>query len=112
MLSEDEVWAALVEQQNRLFYTASGLPFSYELKKGRDGKYNRELIVDRRNGSKTIVWSSVILAYRNAISLQGRVVERPKALGDIRGISYIYPLLYHFGIIHVPEKTAVKMDGR
>ena len=109
-MSEEELWEAVVANQNQLFYTASGLPFSYVLKKGRDGEYNRELIVDRRNDSKTIVWSSVVIAYRSAISLNGMVVERPKALGDIRGISYIYPLFYSFGIIDVPEKTALKMD--
>ena len=34
----------------------------------------------------------------------------PKALGDIRGISYIYPILYGFGIIEVPESVAFKMN--
>ena len=50
------------------------------MRKGRDGDYNKELIVDRRNESKPIVWSSVILAYRKAIELQGTIVKRPKAL--------------------------------
>lgn len=34
----------------------------------------------------------------------GAVVERPKALGDIRGVSYIYGIFYQFGLIDVPEK--------
>lgn len=39
----------------------------------------------------------------------GEVVERLKALGDIRDISYIYLMLYRFGIIEVPENVAKKM---
>jgi hypothetical protein len=38
------------------------------------------------------------------------VIARPKALGDIRGISYIYPILYRFGLIEVPEAVAGKLE--
>lgn len=86
------------------------MPFEYELKTGRNGRYNKEMIVNRRKESKSVVWSSMSLAFHNALDLQGEVVERPKALGDIRGISYIYPMLYRFGIIDVPEKVAKKME--
>lgn len=34
----------------------------------------------------------------------GRIVDRPKALGDIRGISYIYEIFNRFGLIEMPEK--------
>ena len=30
------------------------------------------------------------------------LVERPKALGDIRGVSYIYGIFRRFGLIEVP----------
>lgn len=109
-MSEDRLWKAIVAFQDYPFHTATGLPFVYELKKGRSGKYNRELIVSRRTESKTMVWSSVLLAFQKAMELQGEVVARPKALGDIHGISYIYPMLYRFGIIEVPEKIAKKME--
>ena len=111
-LSEKDLWETVVLFQNYPFYTASGLPFSYVLKKGRDGTFNKELVVNRRQESKTLAWSSVILAFNKALEKQGEVVERPKALGDIRGISYIYPILYRFGIIQVPLKTAEKMQVR
>ena len=39
------------------------------------------------------------------------MIGRPKELGDIRGISYIYPLLYRWGVIQVPEMAAEKMIG-
>ena len=48
------------------------------------------------------------LAYHN-IGKIGEVVDRPKALGDIRGVSYIYGMFYRFGLIDVPEKVKEKM---
>ena len=52
-----------------------------------------------------------MLAFESALRFRGEVVPRPKALGDIRGISYIYPLLYRFGIIDVPEKAEETMGA-
>lgn len=40
--------------------------------------------------------------------MRGEIIERPKALGDIRGVSYIFPLFYRFGIINVPLTIADK----
>ena len=31
-----------------------------------------------------------------------KVVDRPKALGDIQGVTYIYGMFYRFGLIDVP----------
>ena len=39
----------------------------------------------------------------------GAVVDRPKALGDIRGVSYIYGMFYRFGLIDVPDTARQKM---
>ena len=107
---EERLWEAVIAFQGFPFHTALGLPFTYELKRGRDGGYNRELVVSRRKESKTLAWSSIKLAFDRAMEKQGQVIDRPKALGDIRGISYIYPMLYRFGIIEVPNKTAEKMQ--
>ena len=69
---------------------------------------------DRREDSKSLAWSSVKLAFRAVLEMEkdGKIciVERPKALGDIRGVSYIYALFYRFGLIQVPEKFRTKMD--
>lgn len=111
-MNEDRLWNAIVVFQRYPFHTASGLPFTYELKKGKNGEYTRELIVDRRSESKSIVWSSVLLVFQKAAEMRGEIVKRPKDLGDIRGVSYIYPMLYRFGIIEVPEETAIKMVGK
>ena len=90
------------------FKTYSGLPFSYEIKKGRSGEYTKELWIDRREKSKSLAWSSVLLALGN-IKKVGEVVERPKALGDIRGVTYIYGMFYRFGLIDVPDEAKEKM---
>ena len=50
----------------------TGLPFSYEIRKDRNGQYT-------------------------------------KALGDIRGVTYIYGVFYRFGLIDVPDKVKEKM---
>lgn len=106
--SEDNLWKVVIAFQGVDFLTASGLPFTYSVKRGRNGNYNKELVIDRRNQSKTLTWSSIVLAFNNAMKMTGEIVVRPKALGDIRGVSYIYPMLYRFGIIRVPEKIEEK----
>ena len=88
------------------FKTYSGLPFSYEVRKGRNGEYTKELWIDRREKSKSLAWSSVLLALKN---IKGEVVDRPKALGDIRGVTYIYGMFYRFGLIDVPDEVKEKM---
>ena len=75
------------------FKTATGLPFRYKLKVGKNGEYNRELLIDRREKSKSLAWSSVVLAFENSKRISEEV-KKPKALGDIRGVSYIYPILW------------------
>lgn len=56
----------------------------------------------RSSGSTGLAWSSVLLALGNVKEV-GAVVDRPKALGDIRGITYIYGMFYRFGLIDIPE---------
>ena len=105
---EENLWKCVVAFRGYKFKTLAGLPFTYKLKKGRGDEFTKELWIDRREDSKSFAWSSVILAYHN-IGKIGEVVDRPKALGDIRGVSYIYGLFYRFGLIDVPEKVKEKM---
>ena len=109
--TEEHLWETVLLYCGVQFKTYSGLPFTYEIRKGRSGEYTKELWIDRREGSKSLAWSSVLLAYHN-ISKIGEVVDRPKALGDIRGVSYIYGLFYRFGLIDVPDKAKEKMAKR
>ena len=64
--------------------------------------------VDPYGEGYSLAWSSVMLAYHNVGKI-GEVVDRPKALGDIRGVSYIYGMFYRFGLIDVPDKVKEKM---
>ena len=104
--TEENFWGVVVSYAGVGFKTYSGLPFSYEIKKGRNGEYTKELWIDRREESKSLAWSSVLLALKN---IKGEVVDRPKALGDIRGVTYIYGMFYRFGLINVPDEVKEKM---
>ena len=104
--TEENFWGVVLVYAGVKFKTYSGLPFSYEIKKGRNGEYTKELWIDRREKSKSLAWSSIVLALGN---IKGEVVERPKALGDIRGVTYIYGMFYRFGLINVPDEVKEKM---
>ena len=105
-LTEENFWGVVLAYAGVKFKTYSGLPFSYEIKKGRNGEYTKELWIDRREKSKSLAWSSIVLALGN---IKGKVVERPKALGDIRGVTYIYGMFYRFGLIDMPDDAKEKM---
>ena len=56
---------------------------------------------------KSLAWSSVLRALGN---IKEKVVDRPKALGDIRGVIYISGMFYRFGLIDVPDEVKEKMN--
>lgn len=106
--TEEHLWETVLLYSGVRFTTYSGLSFTYEIRKGRNGQYTKELWIDRRENSKSLAWSSVLLALRNMKKV-GEVVDRPKALGDIRGVTYIYGMFYRFGLIDVPDEVKEKM---
>ena len=106
--TEEHLWEVVLLYAGVRLKTYSGLPFTYEIRKGRNGQYTKELWIDRRENSKSLAWSSVLLALGN-IKKVGEVVERPKALGDIRGVTYIYGMFYRLGLINVPDEAKEKM---
>lgn len=107
--TEENFWGVVVAYAGVKFKTYSGLSFSYEVRKGRNGEYTKELWIDRRVKSKSLAWSSIILALGN---IKGEMVDRPKALGDIRGVSYIYRMFYRFGLIDIPDEVKEKMKNQ
>ena len=109
--TEEHLWETVLLYCGVQFKTYSGLPFTYEIRKGRSGEYTKELWIDRRGKSKSLAWSSVLLALGN-IKKVGEVVERPKALSDIRGVTYIYGMFYRFGLIDVPKEVKEKKNDR
>ena len=105
---EEHLWEVVLLYAGVRFKTYSGLPFTYEIRKGRNGQYTKELWIDRRENSKSLIWSSVLLALNNTKEV-GAVVDRPKALGDIRGVTYIYGMFYRFGLIDASDEAKEKM---
>ena len=110
IIDSDTLWDALLLFQGYKFHTVTGLQFSYEIRKGRSGEYTKELWIDRRGESKSLTMSTVLKAYENRIG--AGIVDRPKALGDLRGVSYIYPIFFRFGLIEVPEKVKEVLQGK
>ena len=104
--TEEHLWDVILIYSGVRFKTYSSLPFTYEVRKGRNGEYTKELWIDRREKSKSLAWSSIVLALGN---IKEKVVDRPKALGDIRGVTYIYGMFYRFGLIDVPDEVKEKM---
>ena len=110
------LWDAVVACQNQTFYTTSGLPFSYTVRRKKDGGYSGELLVSRKEGSKTLTRSSVQLALERvardyAAAGEPPYYSGPKAIGQLFGISYIYSLFWRWGLIRVPEKASRNMGG-
>ena len=52
--TEENFWGMVVSYAGVGFKTYSGLPFTYEIKKGRNGEYTKELWIDRREKSKSL----------------------------------------------------------
>lgn len=110
IIDADTLWNALLLFQGYKFYTITGLQFSYEIRKERSGEYTKELWIDRRGESKSLTMSTVLKAYENSVG--AGIVDRPKALGDLLGVSYIYPIFYRFGLIEVSEKVKEILNGK
>lgn len=129
MDTENALWQCVIAYQNYPFYTSSGLPFSYIVKCRKDGEYSGELVVSRKEGSKTLTKSSVVLAFRTvreeieigaSSDKSGEPMtllitpeyKGPKAIGQIFGISYVYSLFWRWGLIKVPGKVEDKLRGK
>lgn len=122
------LWQCVIAYQNYPFHTSSGLPFSYIVKRKRNDEYSGELIVSRKEGSKTLTRSSILLAFHKVLEEietkkdtdQGGLTESfslpeykgPKAIGQIFGISYVYSLFWEWKLIKVPEKVEQKLKGK
>lgn len=122
------LWQCIMAFQNYPFRTSSGLPFSYTVKKNKAGEYSGELVISRKEDSKTLTKSSVMLAFHTVLEEMRKIdtvetdvsspavifpeYKGPKAIGQIFGISYVYSLFWKWGLIRVPEKVEQKLIGR
>ena len=114
------LWDAVVAYQNQPLRTLSGLEFSYTVKHKKNGEYSGELLVSRKETSKTLTRSSVMLAFYKVLE-QIEVTEKdgtvlftppsykgPKAIGQIFGISYIFSLFLALGLIKTADRNVRK----
>lgn len=117
--AEEALWQAVLRCQGEHFFTSSGLPFTYEVKRKKNGEYSGELLISRKEVSKTLTKSSVMYAFRKVFS-DGKTFggeftapeyKGPKEIGQIFGISYSYSLFWRLGLIRVPEKVEKKLKG-
>ena len=109
---EGLLWAGVLAYQNQTFYTLSGLEFSYTVKHKKNGDYSGELLISRKETSKT----SVMLAFHKVLAemkfkeINGAAYllppeyRGPKSIGQIFGISYIFSMFQEFGLIRTNEK--------
>ena len=113
---EGLLWAGVLAYQNQTFYTLSGLEFSYTVKHKKNGDYSGELLISRKETSKTLTRSSVMLAFHKVLAemkfkeINGAAYllppeyRGPKSIGQIFGISYIFSMFQEFGLIRTNEK--------
>ena len=74
--TEEALWDCVTAYQDFEFHTYSGLPYSYHMKYGRSGTYTKELWINRREKSKSLVWSSVRSAYQKVLNYSRRAKDR------------------------------------
>lgn len=103
---KDLLWECITLFQNVSFTTSGrgsrpGIEFTYQLKiSNRTGKTTDEMIVDRKENSKSITRSTVELGFANALVEQAAMgfVKGPKKL-KVFGSSYLYVIFLKWGVI-------------
>ena len=118
---EGLLWAGVLAYQGiKHFYTLSGLEFSYTVKHKKNGDYSGELLISRKETSKTLTRSSVMLAFHKVLAemkfkeINGAAYllppeyRGPKSIGQIFGISYIFSMFLEFGLIRTNEKDKIE----
>lgn len=101
------LWDAVLTYQDQTLYTLSGLEFSYTVKHKKNGEYSGELLVSRKETSKTLTRSSVLLAFHKVLeatevtaegdeaSFQPPAYRGPKAIGQILGFLIFSVCFWH-----------------
>ena len=112
--------AILAYQGIKHFTRFPGLEFSYTVKHKKNGDYSGELLISRKETSKTLTRSSVMLAFHKVLAemkfkeINGAAYllppeyRGPKSIGQIFGISYIFSMFLEFGLIRTNEKDKIE----
>ena len=108
-LTQDELWALIIQGQGKPLRTVRNVPFSYSISVTRTGTYGGELFIHSDSetvwSSKSITRSTAYAAYRIAcdIEAQGGTVKGPKQL-KVFGRQFLYPILLDAGILRKEGK--------
>lgn len=86
---EENLWNAIILFQGYPFRTVSGLPFSYTIKIGKNGQLTKELLINRRENSKSLTWSSICLAYKKSTTYRWSCCPAQKAWRYQRNLLYL-----------------------
>lgn len=110
---ETALWEAVIACQSRPFRTTSGLPFSYTVKQKKNGDYSGELMISRKEGSKTLTRSSVMLAFTGFCRTLAKgfclSTGDPKPSDRFSASPTSTACSGIGGLIDVPEKVAQKL---
>lgn len=96
------LWNCVEIFEGYRFKTVKGLPFTYVIKRNREGTVSGELFFSRKN--KGVTKATVELAYERVIEARKLqkmmipVMTTPKRL-NVFGASYLYPMFIRFGLI-------------
>ena len=88
---------------------------TYTVRQKKNGEYSGELLISRKESSKTLTKSSKLLALQRVLDhsdSEPPMYAGPKAIGQIFGISYIYSLFWKWNLIRVPEKVEKRLRGK
>ena len=101
------LWDAVLTYQDQTLHTLSGLEFSYTVKHKKNGEYSGELLISRKETSKTLTRSSVLLAFQKVLeatevtaegdeaSFQPPAYRGPKAIGRFLGFLIFSVCFWH-----------------
>ena len=110
---EIELWEKISALERKTLYTSGrgsrlGVEFSFTIPTYVDPVTHQETKgaeLRISNRQKTITRSTVMLAYRKAVEMNGQV-GGPKSLGNIYGASYVYAIFKEIGIIQADKVSA------
>lgn len=99
-VTQENLWDEIVRRQGETFYTAKGLPFTYQIRGG-------EFFTERKK--KSITRATFEKAYQKiAADTEGRIIG-PKTLNCFGG-PYVWALFVELGIVS-GKKGAENGDG-
>ena len=84
--TEENFWSVVVAYVGVKFKTYSGLPFTYEIKKGRNGEYTKELWIDRREKRKSLDRQGTVCCAWEKTAFEEGLKGGMRLMGEVLGV--------------------------